>query len=149
MNYVYGTPSSSPNRKMMCPWAPNREGNSDKVIISIPFPIIDEKNRFSTPRKRRRVNPNPLRAPKKKYEGSLFESSLYDVKKVLFPDLAASLPKRIKEERIKIIKSSEYPRAPMKSAVKRKSNERDLNSIKNNLFKNKKNNFSPYSRILE
>jgi hypothetical protein len=144
MAYVYGTPPTSPNRKLECPWAPNREGNSNKVII--PFQMTYQENGFSTPRKRRRVNPNALRAPKKQYEGSLLGKSLDDVKKVLFPGLAAYLRERINEKRkLKAVKSSEYPGAP-KKVDKRKSNQRDLNSTKKSLFVNKE--ISPYSRTL-
>ena len=67
MPYVYTTPSGSPsikNKKMMCPWEPKREGNSNEVI-HIRFPIIVDQNRFSTPVKERDVNPYNPGAPVK------------------------------------------------------------------------------------
>ena len=149
MAYVYRTPPASPNRKnrkMMCPWAPNREGNSNEVI-HIRFPVIYRENEFSTPLKRRRVNTAAPGPPIKSQKRSLLQTNLDNFRQQLFrPNFSASLRKRIKEERRKIIKSSEYPGAPMKSEAKRKSNERDLKPVKKRLFENKE--ISPYSRTL-
>jgi hypothetical protein len=127
-------------------WAPIGK-RSDK-IISIPFPMMYQKNRFSTPVKRRRVNPYTPGAPIKSQK-RLLQTNLDDFRKELFrPNFSASLRERINEKRkLKAVKSSECPGAPMKSGAKRKSNERDLNSTKKRLFENKEI-FSPYSRTL-
>jgi len=144
MANLYRTPPTSPNRKKVCPWAPNREGNSNKVII--PFQMTYQENGFSTPVKSRDDNPDAPGAPIKLYEGSLLQTTLDDFRQQLFrPNFSASLRERIKEERRKIIKSSECPWAP-KKVDKRKSNQRYLNSTKKSLFVNKE--ISPYSRTL-
>jgi hypothetical protein len=124
-------------------WAPIGK-RSDK-IISIPFPMIYQENRFLTPVKRRRVNLDAPGAPIKSQK-RLLQTTLDDFRQQLFrPNFSASLRERIKEERRKIIKSSECPWAP-KKVDKRKSNQRDLNSTKKSLFVNKE--ISPYSRTL-
>ena len=146
MAYLYRTPPSSPDaekRKTVCPWAPNREGNSNKIIISIPFPMIYQKNRFSTPLKRRHVNRDVPCAPIKSQRKSLLQTTLDDFRKELFcPNFSASLRERINDKRkLKDIG------APMKIGIKKNLNKRDLNSTKKNLFENKEI-FSPYSRTL-
>jgi hypothetical protein len=147
----FQTPLASPNTKKrtaVCPGGPNREGNSNK-IISIPFPMMYQENRFSTPVKRRRVNPDAPGAPIKSQK-RLLQTTLDDFKKELFlPNFSDSLRKRINEKRkLKDIKPSKCPGAPMKIGMKKKSNQGDLNCTKKRLFENKENNFSPYSRIL-
>ena len=149
MAYLYRTPPPSPNaqkRKTVCPWAPSREVITEQVI-HITFPLMYQENRPSTPIKRRPVNKCAPGAPiKKLYDRSLLQSILDDVRLELYPGLADSLRKRINEKRKLIaIKSSECPGAPVK---KRNSTQRELTSAKKNLFENKVNNFSPYSRIL-
>ena len=126
-------------------WAPKREGNSNKVII--PFPMMYQKNIFSTPVKWIVDNPYTPGTPIKLNEGSLLGKSLDDVKKVLFPsNFSDSLRKRIEDNKLKAVKSK-YPGAPMKRLTERKFTQRDLKPVKKRLFENKKN-FSPYSRIL-
>ena len=149
MAYVYRTPPPSPNRKLVCPWAPSREVITEQVI-HITFPLMYQENRPSTPIKRRPVNKCAPGAPiKKLYDRSLLQSILDDVRLELYPGLADSLRKRINEKRKLIaIKSSECPGAPVKRLTKRKSTQRDLTSAKKKLSENKENNFSPYSKTL-
>jgi hypothetical protein len=145
MAYVYRTPPPSPNRKLVCPWAPSREVITEQVI-HITFPLMYQENRPSTPIKRRPVNKCVPGAPiKKLYDRSLLQSSLHNIRIELYPGLADSLRKRIKKNKLIAIKSSECPGAPVK---KRNSTQRYLTSAKKKLFENKKNIFSPYSRIL-
>jgi hypothetical protein len=146
MAYVYRTPPTSPNRKLECPWAPSRKEITEKVIIS--FPVMYQENRPSTPVKRRTVNKCAPDAPiKKRYDRSLLQSSLHNIRIELYPGLADSLRKRIEDNKLKAVKSK-CPGAPVKRLTKRKFTQRDLTSAKQNLFKNKENNFSPYSRTL-
>jgi hypothetical protein len=147
MAYVYRTPPTSPNRKLECPWAPSRKEITEKVIIS--FPVMYQENRPSTPVKRRTVNKCAPGAPiKKRYDRSLLQSSLHNIRIELYPGLADSLRKKIEKNKLKVVKSSECTWAPMKSGTKRKTTQRDLKSTKKRLFKNKENNFSPYSQTL-
>ncbi len=145
MAYVYRTPPTSPNRKLVCPWAPSREVITEQVI-HITFPVMYQENRPSTPIKGRPVNKCAPGAPKKLYDRTLLYSSLDDVRIELYPGFADSLRKRINEKRkLRAIKSSECPGAPVK---KRNFTQRDITSAKKKLFENKENIFSPYSRIL-
>jgi hypothetical protein len=126
-------------------WAPIGK-RSDK-IISIPFQMTYQENRFSTPVKSRDDNPDAPGAPIKLYEGSLLQTTLDDFRQQLFrPNFSASLRERIEENKLKAVKSSECHRAP-KKVDKRKSNKRNLKPVKKRLFENKEI-FSPYSRTL-
>lgn len=147
MAYVYRTPPPSPNRKLVCPWAPSREVITEQVI-HITFPLMYQENRPSTPIKRRPVNKCVPGAPiKKLYDRSLLQSSLHNIRIELYPGLADSLRKRIEENKLNAVKSK-CPGAPVKRLTKRKFTQRELTSAKKKLFENKENNFSPYSRTL-
>jgi hypothetical protein len=64
-------------------WAPKREGNSNKVII--PFPMMYQKNIFSTPVKWIVDNPYTPGAPMKRLtERKFTQRDLKPVKKRLF-----------------------------------------------------------------
>ena len=101
MAYVYRTPllvkKTEVYLKRMT-WAPYREGNSDKVIISIPFPAMDEGNRSSTPVKKRCVDPYATWAPmKERIKRKSNERDLKPVKKRLFENKEISPYSRIVE----------------------------------------------------
>jgi hypothetical protein len=129
MAYLYRTPPSSPDaqkRKTICPLAPIGK-RSDK-IISIPFPMMYQENRFST-----RVNPNASGAQIKSQK-RLLETTLDDFKKELFPGFSDSLRKKIEKNKLKSVKSSECTWAPMKSGTKRKTTQEILTLLKKRLF---------------
>jgi len=147
MAYLYITPPTSPKRKTVCPWAPGREEITEQVI-HITFPLMYQENRPSTPIKRRPFIEFAPGAPiKKLYDRSLLQSSLDNIRIELYPGLADSLRKRIKENKLNAVKSK-CPGAPVKRLTKIKFTQRDITSAKKKLFENKENIFSPYSRIL-